>query len=80
MFGLDTSDVLLLVLIAYFVTKEWQYRAKRDGDKNATKAFLFGTAVFGTGMFAQSQFGIQGLLAVLALLLVTVGVLVFRKR
>lgn len=77
---LSASDLVLLAIIAYFVIEEWRYRAKRDGERDATMALLFAASVFVVGFLAQTQFGIAGLLAVLAILLIAVGVLLFRKR
>ena len=77
---LSASDLVLLAIIAYFVIEEWRHRAKRDGERDATLAMLFAGGVFVVGVLAQSQFGILGLLAVLAVLLIAVGVLLFRRR
>lgn len=67
---MNKTDLILIVGITIMVILEWRHRAQRDGKKEATQAMLFAGAVFVPGMYLQKTFGIPGLLAYFAIVLV----------
>jgi hypothetical protein len=74
-------DILfIVVVIAIVAISDWRYRAKRDGAKNATKAYFFAGSVFIFGNVCYQKFGIQGLLLVPILIVIAIVVLLLRPK
>jgi hypothetical protein len=73
------QTIILIVIVLILVGHEWDYRAKRDGKAEATKAMLFAGAVFGTGLLAIHFFGPIGLIALAIVLGTAALILGIRK-
>lgn len=74
------ESLIIIVVIALVAISDWRYRAKRDGAKNATKAYLFAGSVFVFGNICYQKFGTQGLLFVPILISIAIVVLLLRHR
>jgi hypothetical protein len=74
-------DILFIVVIVALVAiSDWRYRAKRDGAKKATKAYLLAGSIFIFGNVCYQKFGTQGLLLVPILIMVAIVVLLLRPN
>lgn len=71
--------IIPLLVIVVVAGSDWRYRAKRDGAKEATKAYLFAGAVFAFGNICYQKFGVQGLLLVPVLILIVMLIVLLRR-
>lgn len=73
-------NIVLAVIVLAFIWTEWDYRAKRDGKREATEALLFAGFVFGIGMLAMNYGGLVGLTAWLIILILALVILLIHRH
>ncbi len=74
------STIGWVILVLLIAIPDFVHRTKRDGLRDAIQAYFFATGIFSVGVVLHAAFGIVGLIALLALMIVaTVAIWVYRR-